>query len=183
MKILILSVLVLVSACSSQPTSTTQYLLRSASQQQSRQLNPSADYRFASLKVADYIDQSGLVLETGAGEIHAARNHQWAEPLRTSLKSYLATEVSREVGEDIFFTGSGTNPTEIAIVIDQLHGNSRGEAVLVAYWYLNRAQGDDSAFQFAETQALARDGYGALVDAELILLRGLALQIAESLVK
>lgn len=169
------------TACTSQPTTTTEYLLRSDLEQRSRQLSPSADFAFGTLVVADYIDHPGLVLETSRGEVHRARNHQWAEPLRRSLKLYLATEVSQHAGEDILFEVDSPAPTTIDIRIDQLHGSSDGEAVLVAFWRLVTDGNDDRAYQFAETLPLQRDGYDALAEAEKSLLSQLAQQIAQSL--
>ena len=46
------------------------------------------------MQVASYIDQPGLVLELAEGMIHTAKQHQWAEPLRVSLREFLNVEIS-----------------------------------------------------------------------------------------
>jgi uncharacterized lipoprotein YmbA len=180
-KYFIMLVLTATAACSSQPPDMTRYLLRSDLAQETRELNTSANFRFGALLVADYIDSAGLVIETGDDEIHTARNHEWAEPLRVSLKTFLATEVSSIVGEDIAFGSVDGATATIDVKIDQLHGRHGGDAVLLAYWRLTGPVGKERRFQFAETEPLARDGYQALVDAEKLLLRRLARQIASSL--
>jgi uncharacterized lipoprotein YmbA len=181
MKYLLLPILVVIGACASQAPDTTEYLLRSDTELQSRELVPSAKYRLGYLQVADYIDKPGLVLETGDGVIHVARNHQWAEPLRISLRSFLAAEVSALLGEDIFFEAREDGRVTIDITIDQLHGSGRGEAKLLAYWRLTEDEGNWRTFRFVESQPLQRDGYQALAEAEKSLLRRLAAKIAESL--
>lgn len=181
MKLLVFPLLLVLAACSSQPAVTTSFLLRSDVEKQSRQLMPSSTYSFGSLTVADYINNPGLVVETAEGEVREARNHQWAEPLSTSIKAFLAQEVSSHAGEDILVQGQVKAATRIDVVIDQLHGNADGGAVLVAYWQLVPGKGDVRAYQFSETEALLADGYPALAAAEKRLLQRLALAIANSL--
>ena len=180
-KILVLPFLLALVACSSQPASNSSFLLRSDAQVQSRELRPSTEYTFGSLTVADYINNLGLVVETEDGEVREARNHRWAEPLATSIKSFLASEISAQLGEDILVQGNAEAATRIDVAIDQLHGNTSGEAVLVAYWQLHSATAEKRVFQFAETEALQSDGYPALAAAEKRLLLRLALQIAGKL--
>ena len=180
-RLLTLLAMALLVACSSQPVAPTQYLLRSDLSQASGPLVPSDEFRFRSLVVADYIDQPGVVIETGAGEVRAARGHQWAEPLRRSLKTFLGTEVSARIGQDVLFNTGSDAATAIDVTIDQLHGTESGDAILVAYWRLVSGAGPDRAFQFTRDRPLERDGYRALVAAERELLRELASAIAQSL--
>jgi uncharacterized lipoprotein YmbA len=51
----------------------------------------------------------------------------------------------------------------------------------VAYWWLHRDKEVLAAYQFAEEQTLATDGYEALVTAEQALLSQLAREIAATL--
>lgn len=181
MRTFALSLLLLVAACSAQPTRTTTYLLRADSDLQSGPTVPAEDIAFGKLQIARYIDQPGLVLQTGAGEVHVARYHQWAEPLRASLEGLLQAEISRQLGRDIHFLPDGPVGTRIDVIIDQLHGTADGEAVLVASWRLRRAAGEDEVHRFVGSEPLARDGYPALVAAERQLLLRLAAGIAASL--
>jgi len=131
--------------------------------------------------VAPYLDQPGLVLETNSGEIHTARLHEWAEPLRLSLPGFMAAEIGRQVGASVSIRGGDINATRIEISIDQLHGTRSGAALLVAYWRCSGADGQVLAGQFAEEQALGRDGYAALVQAQRSLLQQLAGDIGAAL--
>jgi len=84
--------------------------------------------------VAPYIDGLGLVLETSSGEVRVARDHQWAEPLRESLRSFLSSKVSEESGQVIraYNYGKVDWVQRIDIRIDELHGTANGDAKLVA---------------------------------------------------
>ena len=121
-----------------------------------------AEVALGNIRVASYIDQPGLVLAGGDGTINAARNHIWAEPLQVSLRRYLATQLGCS-GSDIAANAMPSTSTRVDVSVDQLHGNGKGAAVLVAYWEIT-ADGASRAFRFSEQQALAGfDGYDALV--------------------
>ena len=180
MRILCLLAAVLLAACSSQPPQSTSYLLRSELATTSGSPQVDSGIALGNIRVANYIDQPGLVLATGDGKVRAARNYVWAEPLQVSLRRYLAAEISGVSGREIAATASATSKTRIDVSVDELHGNGAGEAVLVAYWEVTSA-GQSNSFRFSERQALSGDGYDALVKAEEVLLKHLASAIAGSL--
>ena len=121
------------------------------------------------------------MLETEAGNIHSARHHRWAEPLRVSLRQFLASEIGQKTGQDVAIQGSRSgDQTLIDLRIDQLHGTPDGAAVLVAYWKISNAE-QQSSHQFSGRENLARDGYDGLVDAQKSLLVDLGAAIAASL--
>lgn len=175
--ILLLSVLLV--GCSSQPIATPQvYLLRSGTAQepQAVALAP-PQLGLAAVTVADYLDHPGLVLETESGTLHRARQHLWAEPLRTSLLRYMANELGAAPQAPV---AVGTMPQQlpqVSIRIDQLHGSNDGATVLVAYWEYTPVEGTVRSYRFARQQALPGDGYAALVAAE----KSLLIQLAETI--
>jgi uncharacterized lipoprotein YmbA len=180
-RILILLVSVLLVACSGTPVQTQYYLLRSDLEQRSRNLAPSEDFAMGRIVIAPYIEQPGIVLETGNGEIRPARYHQWAEPMREGLQQFLRVEVSEAAGVDVFPEDISQGELVFEVRIDQLHGTASGEAKLIAYWLIRRDREIISTHQFSERQALTSDGYGALAAAEKALLSQLAGRIAGSL--
>ena len=180
MRILIVLSLVLLAACSSQPPQTSSYLLRSEVPSTDGEQLAETSVALGGIEVAAYIRQPGLVLASGDGKIHAARNHVWAEPLQVSLRRFLANEISAAAGKDIGTSALPATATRINVTIDQLHGDGKGAAVLVAYWELE-AGANVSSYQFAERQDLVSDGYDALVRAQEALLKRLAAAIARSL--
>ena len=182
MKAVFLLSILLIAACSSEPVEPPKYyLLRTPVAVESGAVQTTPFYSLGRVEVAAYIDQPGLVLESGAGEIHMARQHQWAEPLGTSLRRFLATGIGAEAGQAVALMSSSPSASRIDITVDQLHGNSRGEAVLVAYWEVIRENGTVDRYQFSKTRDLGRDGYAALVEAEQALLQQLAVSIGQSL--
>ena len=182
MRILILVTALLLGACSSQPVEPTRYyLLRSPVAVASGEQESVAEFALGSVEVATYIDRSGLVQEMAGGEIHMARHHQWAEPLRVSLRRFLAAGIGAEAGQTVAMMTTSLELGRIDVSIDQLHGNSRGEAVLVAFWAVNAVDGTVVNHQFSETRSLSRDGYTALVEAEQELLQQLARRIGQSI--
>ena len=182
MRTLILASALLLAACSSQTVEPTRYyLLRSPVDVKSGQQYATPDFVLGRVEVATYIDQPGLVLETASGEVHMARLHQWAEPLRVSLRRFLASEIGVAIDGVVAVSDGARESTRIDVSVDQLHGDNRGQAVLVAYWQVVPAEGEASSYQFSESRSLNGDGYGQLAAAEQSLLRDLARRIGESL--
>ena len=190
MKYLTLIAILLVAGCSSNPApSLKQYLLRAESPaqftSQGTRQNLVTTISLGKVAVAPYIDGLGLVLEKRNGQVHIARDHQWAEPLRLSLRSFLSNKISEELGQPIraYSYGKKDLSQRIDIRIDELHGTNNGEAKLVAFWAVidPGKQAVLSENSFYDTEALARDGYGALVLAEKALLSRLASSIAKTL--
>jgi len=185
MKQLAIFTLLLLVGCASQSPELTQYLLRTDGADISRQQTHPAKIGLGRVSVATYIDQPGLVLETENGQIHAARHHQWAEPLRVSLRRFLGAEISAAIGQDLEVDMPTANnwAYRVDISIDQLHGTADGGAVLMAYWVVTTLGegGARSRYQFAATEALQHDGFDALASAEKILLTRLARAVADSL--
>ena len=178
MKVASLLLVVLLAGCASQTIEPSYYLLRSNSELQSRELNPSEKYSMGRVEIAAYLDQSGLLMETASGEMRPARHNLWAEPMYEAIRNFLLIEIAQAKGEDILPSRLNKRATVIDVRIDQLHGTYDGKATLVAYWWL-RTDGEVVAtYQFAESQTLGTDGYAAMVAAEEALLSRLAQKIA-----
>lgn len=185
MKFLVLLAIVVVAGCTSSVPTLKQYLLRSEATSEFSVEKQSAVVGFGAVVLASYIDGLGLVLESRNGEVRAARDHQWAEPLRDSLRLFMARETSVVAGQLIraYSTGENDWQRRIDLRIDQLHGTPTGEAKLVAYWQVFDTEKRTviSENGFSESQPLSADGYDALVVAEKALLIRLAAKVAASL--
>jgi len=184
MKNLLVILTVFAVGCASNAPEPTYYLLRTDTPGLIAETTP-ASTGIGTLTVASYIDAQGLVLESGNGEVRAARNHQWADPLRESLRSFLASEISvatgRTIGTDSYRESNWERRLDIHI--DQLHGSVDGSARLVANWAVIDATNHTvlAEYSFSETEPLSADGYDALVRAEKKLLSRLADAIAATL--
>lgn len=169
----------LLSACSSKPKTTRSYLLHSSNSMETRELSVTGALSLRSLKVANYIDQPGLVLEQADGTIHTARHHIWAEPLRHSLRQFLRSEISAKAGYDVLDSNQSSTGKYVDVMITRLHGDADGNAVLSAHWTISKGT-RVRTFQFAETTPLDGTGYDALVAAQKKLLTDLAGAIAQA---
>lgn len=175
----------MLTSCATTPIATKQYLLRSDKLQQYTVTNNTTITGIGSIIIATYIDNLGLVLETANGEVRTAQSHQWAEPLRESIRTFLAQEISSKTGAVIRTRPNGNQQwqQQIDIRIDQLHGTATGQAKLVAYWSII-GDGEQQAIsenKFTGTEPLTEDGYGSLVNAHINLLQQLSAEIAKTL--
>jgi len=173
---------VLLSGCASQTIEPTYYLLRSDQPLPSGALQPSTTFSLGTVEIAPYLDQAGVVLETTDGQPRPASHHLWAEPVFDGVRNFLTTEIAQAKGQELLPKPLSDATTAVNIRIDQLHGTGDGNARIVAYWWLTRADKVLSLNRFSDTQPLAASGYQALVDAEKSLLVQLARNIAASLV-
>lgn len=165
------------------------YLLRSDSTNRFDAGVTTASIGIGSLRVASYLDQPGLVIETSDGSMHHGRYNQWAEPLRESLRSVLANDIANATGKPVRARSYGETNWKlhtkqlIDVSIEQMHGTAEGQAVLVAYWAVvdPNARSIISEHEFSASEPLTASGYPALVDAQKRLLKSLAGNIADSL--
>jgi len=170
------------TACSTSAPLPSYYLLRSELNEGTRILEAKAPFALGGLTIAPYIDQPGMLLETSEGDLRPARFHLWAEPLRDGARSLLMSAVSGASGYDILPWQLNSDATRFDIRIDQLHGTSDGKAKLVAHWWLYEGDKVGDIFEYAGTEPLTQDGYGALAAAQQQLLLELAGAIAKTLV-
>lgn len=181
---LVIAFFVTTVGCTSTSPTYTQYLLRHDISSEPVKSSEGI-VSIGRLEVATYIDSLGLVLETANGEINVARYHQWAEPLRESLRQYMASGISMQAEVPVRFQKGvgGTNSKRIDIYIDQLHGDATGHAKLAAYWTVTDIEKDKVIVdeQFSDREPLLTDGYSALVSAQKVLLDRFSKLVADSL--
>ena len=177
-----LAVALLVTGCAATPLEQHEYLLRpqklevvSAGGRSAVLLKP--------VQVPPYLDQRGVVLQTGPAEIRAARQHRWAEPLDESLGRYLQVGIAKAADRPVE-TAPITSRSEgqkITVSVHQLHGTEDGSVRLVADYVLEDASGQRKLGSFDESLRQPGDGYPALVSAHGTLLDRLAEEIAAEL--
>lgn len=133
--------------------------------------------------VAPYLDQRGVVLQTGDSEIRVAKHHRWAEPLDEAVGRYLQVGIANqgEVAVESVPLTTANPAVTVTVRINQLHGTEVGSVRLVADWKLDRAEQEPVLYSFDESVRQAADGYPALVAAHAELLDALSAAIARSL--
>lgn len=182
--LLLITTALLLNACSSAPAKINYYLLLDNVTAESNTKAESITIALNPVRVATYIDQRGLVLETADGEINIAKKHLWAEPLRDSLTGLLSDKIGESAGKNVYpgkYNGKEVT-THIDVSIKQLHGNNRGQAVIAAAWIITTMEDMSvTEYLYSDTDNLSESGYPALVASEKRLLNKLAVKIAASL--
>jgi uncharacterized lipoprotein YmbA len=180
-----LACLLLLVACAGSTPQRSQYLLRAEEPPGTRRVDAPVSVVLDRVAVAAYLDRRGLVMETADHQVREARHHQWAEPLDRGLRRLLRAELSKALGYPVSAEAGQRAAWDytVDVQIDQLHGTAAGRARLVAGFRIAPATagGEPAAFRFSRETPLAREGYAALVDAEIALARQLAADIAEAL--
>jgi len=181
----VICILFLLSACSSTtPVEKTQYFLLTPAATSVTDKNSShASNEFLILeqiKLAKFLDQTGIVLQTDTHQIEAAHYHRWAEPLKHNLHRYISSTLSNH--SEYQFTdkqnSDGVKQDEIlSISIDQFHGTKDGNALLAGEWSFKQHN-----YAFSYQTALTQPGYAELVTQLASLLDGLCTDIAKELI-
>ncbi len=181
-----LASVVLLIACSTPAPEPSYYLMRAEGSDVNGRLEGPLRAGLGQIIVAPYLlSNRGIVLETAPGEVRAARQHQWAEPLDAGLRWFLRDEIARAFGYEVGGGLVDRNDWDyrIDVYIAKLHGTMSGTAILEAAYAIRPA---DAAklpleFRFARSKPLMDEGYAALVAAEQGLVGELGASIASSL--
>ncbi|MDZ7788625.1 MAG: ABC-type transport auxiliary lipoprotein family protein [Halofilum sp. (in: g-proteobacteria)] len=127
--------------------------------------------RVKRIELARYLDVEGIVMQTSDVAVRAARNHLWAEDLAAQLhrdlRQRLAEQLDgvRVLGPDQRLRAPEREIMELTVTIDRFQGRFDGYAVVGGKWELLDSGGEIQAGKrFQRQQALAQDGYPALVE-------------------
>jgi hypothetical protein len=181
----VLTLMVLVSGCASNGTpETVRYLLRADPVSAQRMAIETPRVGIGRVVVAPYLGQLGIVLETGPGQIRAARQHLWAEPFDQGLRHYLRQALSAEIGVDVSIDTSQRSSWDylLDVQFEEFHGTEDGDVrMAVEYTWTAMATGPGGRRNmFADLEPLSDDGYEAMVTAHKTLLARLVRAMAEA---
>lgn len=161
----------LIVGCSTRPPgeSTTRYLLADKTTA-SEPLGGERLLRVKRIELARFLDVQGIVMQTSDVAVRAARNHLWAEDLAAQLQRDLRRRLAeqldgvRVLGPDQQLRAPEREIMELTVTIDRFQGRFDGYAVVGGRWQLLDSRGEVQAGKrFQREQALAHDGYPALV--------------------
>ena len=137
--------------------------------------------------LAEYIDRPNLVIAESPNQLAVAEDHRWAGDLAASITRVTAANLGRQLHSGNIRTYPWRNDSElnyqITLDIRQLHAGHDGYAVIEAGWraYLLPGRQLKASRTFTDREALAADGYPAMVAAQSRLLSRLAADIAGAL--
>lgn len=137
--------------------------------------------------LAGYLDRPNLVFQESGNRMAVSESHRWAGDLMENITSVTASNLGRETGTADVRTYPWDNDAglswQVALDIQQLHGNADGDAVISASWRVYALPGRHmvTSRTWTATEPMARDGYEELAAAESRLLARLAREIAAGL--
>lgn len=150
--LLALLVSLLLAGCASVPDQPArQYLLPAAAE---APVETAARLPTLDLRLARYLDQGGIVLQSGPVAVRTARQHRWADPLPAQLRRALLVHLSKE--------GAAVGG-RLTITVVKFQGSGDGRALIAGHWHYQGADGSRRQGRFDTSRPLVRDGYEALV--------------------
>ena len=189
---LLIYLFLLICACSSTPTPDTHFFVLTpntftTSNDQSARTNNSSDNTIVlkPIKLAEFLDQPGIILQTDTHEIKVAHYHRWAEPLKRNLHRYVLETLSTQL--PLYHFQSGKNFKEaqthqrLEITVRQFNGTTDGLALFTGHWELIDKNLQSTKHTFAYRTNLTNSGYPELVNELGKLLNMLCGDISKSI--
>ncbi|SES21743.1 hypothetical protein SAMN04487958_109161 [Vreelandella subterranea] len=163
----VLLVALLLSACASQSTPATRYVLPGA-QLASPPASPAGTLQVTSPRLPHYLDVEGIVMQTDDITLREANAHQWAEAIGRQLERGMRARLSKALPRwrVVRDAASDDQAITLRLEVDQFQGRQDGHAIASGQWQLIDPQGDVLAMEtFNADTPLEEDGYPALVRA------------------
>jgi len=178
--------LALAIGCSTPMSEPAYYLMRGEAPETNGRLDGPIRVGIGRLIVAPYLlSNQGIVIEAAPGEVRAARQHQWAEPVDAGLRWFLSAEITKALGDQVGggLIDRGDWDYTIDVYVARLHGTMSGKAVLDATYVIRPSAESEKQreYRFSKSQSQSDEGYAALVAAEQSLVSELGVSIAASL--
>lgn len=137
--------------------------------------------------LAEYIDRPNLVVEESPRHFQAASHHRWAGDLESQIATTTASNLGRRLNTGNVHTypwhGHHQTRYQVTLNIRQFHSSADGYAVIETGWRVYSLPDHQllTSRTFTDREALAKDGYPALIEAQSTLLSRLADEIAKTL--
>lgn len=176
------------SYCASEPVQVNYYLLAgNAPQGVSIQAsNTLPSLVIDTVEVADYLQQSGIVLQTADTQIQISKRHLWAETLDSALPKLLFKELQKQSNEFNFYLKYSDfvprSDYRLLVHIDSLQATDRGEVICSGRYQLvseaDREQVITVDFKF--NRDLTADGYDHAIEQLRLLVSDIAQNVVAS---
>ena len=186
---LIICLTVVLGGCASDPEPRAYYLL--ARPVVSTVTGGTGDHRptlvIESIELAEYLRQSGLVLQSGENQLAISRTHLWAEGLDKSVPKVLLGQLQQKSNDFRFYLKFSDYVSQtdyrLRLHIESLQATDRGDVVCTGRYQLitSADPGNPVSANFAFKQDLNADGYAQAVEQMQTLLGEVADTILDSL--
>ncbi|GAC18053.1 PqiC family protein [Paraglaciecola arctica] len=193
MKIITICLCILLISCTSEPLNVRYYLLHTPQ----KKVDTKSDVAkpivvVQSLKIADYLRQSNLVLQVDEYELHYSRQDVWAEELGSSFYNALLQDLNTNSQRNYVASSSPEAigaTTTINIKLEHFHATDASTVVSSGRYWLsandlktakNKVLATSSHSFYFESQ-LKQDGYSHAVEKLRTLVVNLANQIEKDI--
>lgn len=163
-----ISLFVVMSGCASDPLSRQRYTLPMETEPP-QVSSGDAPHTLAlrPLRLANYLDGEGIVLQLDDITLNHAQNHLWAEDLGRQLERGLRQRLAARLEDTRVINDGGPSDAQtLRVEVQSFQGRYDGQAVAAGQWQLRSADGRVLTQEPFNVQvALDSDGYPALVRA------------------
>lgn len=188
MKTLLIIICLGLAACASVPE-TKYYVLSTPSQVTEAPPGNTQDQAVVGLwhvTLADYLKQSGLVLQTDTHQIRPANYHRWGEPLDRGIRRSLGQHLAANL------PGYRIEPSledirqmdyRLDVEVERFHGTESGEVEFSGRWtvYARETGARVASNRFRFVDSLQEFGYSAMIAMQSSQLGQLGESIADNL--
>ena len=157
-------------ACASAPSGVQYYVLNAKPSTNSGEAGEGRkSLLIESVDLADFLKQSGMVMQTGEHKMHLSKSHLWAERLNVSVPKALQGKLQSQSNDYVVFLKTIDWSTDadyrLRIRIDNLQANHRGEVMTSGrYQLLSLADSSQNLVKdFHFLRDLEQDGYSHAV--------------------
>lgn len=161
------------TGCAGTVSSTTSYMLPTnmTAPAVAEQFSTQLAVVVAPVRIANYLDNEGIVVQLNDIEVYQAREHLWAEGIGQQLQQQLEQRLALDLpNAQIISKGqplaAGLPVRELRLAVHRFQGQQTGDALAGGQWQLLDGSGQlIKQRSFSVTAPLADDGYPALVRA------------------
>lgn len=160
--------LIALTGCAGRAVAPAMYLLDTAPPASPTQAVNAPIVIVDNVDVAPYLDEPGIVYQTGPHRVILARNNRWASPLSAQLTGGLQAALESSVPNASIRRSGSNNPSgafHLVTTVDAFMGHYDGHAHIDGRWRLINGDGERVAgSHFSQRVPLRDDGYDALVE-------------------
>lgn len=183
--LVLVSLLVLLSGCASQPESISYYLLHSPDNA-AELSKPQAQQKVVlrSLELAEYLQNRHIVMQLASNKLQFSNKHRWAENLHTGVEKALLNSLNRQSDKALYLSPrqlGDENAVELFVELKHFLITDDSTALVSGNFWL-KGQKDGSRIQsFNIKRDLNSDGYPHAIEQLRSAIDKLAEEISKSL--
>ena len=158
------------SACGSNPPPETQYFVLTPHAQTNIPTSENSNkiVVLEPIKLAEFLDQPGIVMQTNSHQIKVAHYHRWAEPLKINIRRFIADTLNGNLRNSVVQDEINVDEDVLSlkITVDQFNGKTDGSAILSGNWKLIDESNNIvlKTNTYSYNASLSNDGYTELVN-------------------